>query len=243
MSAAPGLAARAARSLIRALLIVGLSTGAGAAYVRLRFPELRWIPDPHSITSDPTRKARISITAEELRALIDAAEQGTMQVAVIDARPREEFLKGHVAAPTILNVYGDECFDYDTRALELVRDYRIVLYCTSRQCDLADLVYDMLVNEYGFADVVIYPDGWHGWQAAGLAVDAGPEMLMGVPLEVLMGDAPGEAPPPGNAADAPDGTPIDPANLPPDPPENPSNLADAPPDQPETPPPADGGPP
>ncbi|MCH7872772.1 MAG: hypothetical protein IID33_13835 [Planctomycetes bacterium] len=171
-----------ARSAIRVTVIVVLSVSVGAGWVRWRFPKLHWLPDANSVLDNAETKASASITAEQVYVLVQAGMDGSQQVALIDARPHDKFLEGHIAAMTILNIHGDERYEYDMTYLELIRDCKVVVYCTSSTCHLAGLVYNMLVNENGFEDVSIYHDGWEGWLETEYETESGPEKYLGGPL-------------------------------------------------------------
>ena len=175
-------------SAVRVFAIVALSVSVGAGYVKTRFPNLRWLPDPHSIVDNPEGHAQAFITADETYALVQAGLDGSQSVALIDARPRDKFLEGHIAALTILNIHGDERYEYDLNNLDLIQGFKIVIYCTSSTCHLAGLVYDMLVNENGFEDVSIYHEGWEGWLETGYETETGPEKYMDAPLPGAEGE-------------------------------------------------------
>lgn len=186
-------AARAIVSLLRLATIVAVSAGAGAGWVTWKFPDLSWKPNVRSAVENKQVAAQAAISADEVYAAIQAAEAGDM-IALIDARPADKFLEGHIAAPTILNIHGDERRSYDPANIELLRDsgFRVILYCTSTTCHLAGLVYDMLTQEYGFTDVLIYHEGWEGWLETGFPTEAGPEKYLGgpAPWAAGMGDMP-----------------------------------------------------
>ena len=175
-------------SAVRVVAIVALSVSVGAGYVKTRFPNLRWLPDPDSIVDNPEGHEQAFITADETYALVQPGMDGSQSVALIDARPNDKFLEGHIAASTILNIHGDERYEYDLNNLDLIQGFKIVIYCTSSTCHLAGLVYDMLVNENGFEDVSIYHEGWEGWLETGYDTEAGPEKYMGAPLPGAEGD-------------------------------------------------------
>lgn len=169
-------------SAVRVVAILALSVSVGAGYITTRFPNLRWLPDPDSIVDNPQGHAQAFISADETYALVQAGMDGSQNVALIDARPNDKFLEGHIAALTILNIHGDERYEYDLNNLDLIQGFKIVIYCTSTTCHLAGLVYDMLVNENGFEDVSIYHEGWEGWLETGYETEAGPEKYMGAPM-------------------------------------------------------------
>ncbi len=171
---------RVLASLMRLVSILAISAGAGAGWVTWKFPKLSWKPNAQSALENKKVAEQAAISADEVYAAIQAAEAGDM-IALIDARPSDKFLAGHIAAPTILNIHGDDRRAYDPSNIEALRGFRIILYCTSTTCHLAGLVYDMLIQEYGFTDVSIYHEGWEGWLKTGYPTEAGPEKYLGGP--------------------------------------------------------------
>lgn len=176
----------------RSAAIVALSVGVGAAYIEMRFPKLRWTVDPESIAVNPDVQREAFISAEQTLELVRAGMDGSQQVALIDARSHENFAEGHIAALTILNVHGDERHEYDLTNLESIEYFTVVVYCTSNTCDLAGKVYDMLVKDLGFEDVLHYHDGWDGWLEAGYETETGPEKFLGMPLQGAEDEMDGE---------------------------------------------------
>ncbi|MGE3182003.1 MAG: rhodanese-like domain-containing protein [Phycisphaerae bacterium] len=77
---------------------------------------------------------------------------------VVDARPAAEFEKGHLDAPMVINVPSD---DYQNH-LDFLYNFQaspIVLYCTSKKCDMAeDLKYSL--EQLGFMDLHVFKPGW-----------------------------------------------------------------------------------
>ncbi|MEG3627631.1 ArsR/SmtB family transcription factor [Streptomyces poriticola] len=101
------------------------------------------------------------VTREELRARVAAGD-----TVVLDVRPVEEYLAGHI--PGALSIPVGELAD---RIGELPRDCDIVVYCRGEYCVLA---YDAvrLLTDRGRRAVRLY-DGMLGWRLADLPVDAG----------------------------------------------------------------------
>ncbi|MDX2200194.1 MAG: hypothetical protein SF069_14630 [Phycisphaerae bacterium] len=111
---------------------------------------------------------------------------------VIDARSAEEFQKGHLACPLIMNVPTEAAGDHMDRLMAF-SGQPIVIYCTSLDCDLAEQLYCRL-EPMGFVDMKLFPPGWQdGILKEDLPIATGPE-------SDGAGAAPSEATPPTDAA-------------------------------------------
>jgi rhodanese-related sulfurtransferase len=165
-------------SVVRLVVIVAVSAAVGAGYVRARFPDFCW-------RCGPPLRLDLNISADDLLSAVNDAAQGGAPLVLIDARSAEEFAKGHIAANSILNVDGDKVKGAEAAAyiekLQLVMGQQIVIYCTSRTCDLAEKTHAFMAS-LGFVDMKIYLDGWEGWEKAGYPTDQGPELVFGAPL-------------------------------------------------------------
>lgn len=177
-------------SLLRVMAILGCSVGAAGIYIETRHADLDWIPNPASdIRVDPTRLETVTISADELLARIEAELEGGDPVAIIDARSAESFAAGHIAATTIFNIPGDEA-EAHLEKLEMLRGSDVILYCNSSTCDLSEQLYNVM-QELGFEGMRIYTEGWDGWEQTGYAIDDGPELFFGAPLDADDGDGDG----------------------------------------------------
>ena len=119
---------------------------------------------PHEINNGATASAKTrAIDLEEFQRF--ATENRGI---VLDARSGLFFRAGHV--PGALNL-SREGFEKDYAALRPSLDARksqpIAVYCSGPDCQDSELVAKGLVK-LGFADVLVYPDGWEQWTAAGL---------------------------------------------------------------------------
>ncbi len=80
----------------------------------------------------------------------------------VDARPDEEFARGHVAGALLLN---------EDRWSELLPQFlagwspgkKIVVYCSAESCDLAREVAERLRKEAQIPDVFVLEGGWEAW--------------------------------------------------------------------------------
>lgn len=100
-----------------------------------------------------------------LSAQIDAG------AAVVDARPREEFLAAHI--PGAVSLPFAEFSKGRPEALDfLPTDATIVIYCSGGDCDASHKVGTML-QSFGFSQTVVFEPGFPAWEQAGLAVEKG----------------------------------------------------------------------
>lgn len=87
----------------------------------------------------------------------------TRSHAIVDARSELQFTFGHI--PGAINVPADTP---DLEALierNNLREQKIIAYCSSAQCDLAERLAEKLIA-LGCDDVVIYTGGWEEWELA-----------------------------------------------------------------------------
>ena len=89
----------------------------------------------------------------------------------IDARPQEDYLKGHIKGA--VNLYMEE---YDTWAPKVLpkvpKDVTVVTYCGGDECELSlFLARNMTVD--GYKNIKIFFGGWEEWTKAGLPTSTG----------------------------------------------------------------------
>ena len=89
----------------------------------------------------------------------------------MDARPLEEFAKGHIQGAISLPWHEAEQRVMDVTA-DMANDAVIITYCDGDTCNLSkDLA--LFLENLGFSKVRILVNGWTVWQNAGLPVEAG----------------------------------------------------------------------
>ena len=135
--------------------VVGL-LGAVAAVGERNDAEVRHIVEDYFHSPDTLD----AVTREQLLARI---KDGT--VTVLDVRPEDEFLLGHI--PGALNMPVERLSE---RLAELPKDREIVAYCRGPYCVFSYEAETMLRRQ-GFS-VHRLEDGFPQWKAAGLPVDA-----------------------------------------------------------------------
>jgi rhodanese-related sulfurtransferase/DNA-binding transcriptional ArsR family regulator len=139
---------------------------AGDDVARL-FALLRKVAERHQAAVPPARDAYLGadgargISRDELRARAKAGE-----VVVLDVRPLEEYLAGHI--PGARSIPVGELAD---RIAELPEESEIVVYCRGEYCVLAhDAV--RLLTDHGRRAIRL-DDGMLDWRLAELPVDSG----------------------------------------------------------------------
>ncbi|RVX39750.1 ArsR family transcriptional regulator [Nonomuraea polychroma] len=139
---------------------------AGDDVARL-FALLRKVAETHQATVPPARDAylgddgAVEVTREELRARVQAGD-----VVVLDVRPVEEYLAGHI--PGAASIPVTELAD---RIGELPADTEIVVYCRGEYCVLAhDAV--RLLTDHGRRAIRL-SDGMLEWRLSELPVETG----------------------------------------------------------------------
>lgn len=81
----------------------------------------------------------------------------------IDARPNEEFRKGHVPGAVQLNED-----DWDRLLPQVLADWspqrKLVVYCSRLTCNASHAVAERLRHEAGLKNVYVLGGGWEEWQ-------------------------------------------------------------------------------
>ena len=93
---------------------------------------------------------------------VDQARAWGENVIWVDARPEEEFGRGHVPGALSLN---------EDRWNELLPQFlaawspgkKVVVYCSAESCDLAREVAERLRKEAQLSDVFVLEGGWEAW--------------------------------------------------------------------------------
>lgn len=173
------------RFALRILVILAASVAAGAASRAFRFASVPWILPPDDARGNAELLKSLDISLEDVKKLIAQADAGST-VLLIDAREEKEFAEGHIACANIINVPADHAHEHLDRVTAF-DGWTIVLYCTSRTCDAAQRVYNLL-NSSGFTNLKIYEDGWEAWSQAKLPVAKGAGSVMGDPAAAAHGE-------------------------------------------------------
>jgi rhodanese-related sulfurtransferase len=107
---------------------------------------------------------RDSLQAITLKELKERLAEGS--VIVIDVRPYDEYLQGHIPAAKAIPLE-----ELERRLQELPRDQEIVAYCRGPYCVFADEAVTLL-QQHGFKALRL-SEGLPDWQDEGLPVEVG----------------------------------------------------------------------
>jgi rhodanese-related sulfurtransferase len=95
-------------------------------------------------------------------------------VPFLDARRTKVYEEGHVAGARSFSVWES---DVDQKVFafqeEVGKDLPVVLYCSGGECEDSHMLADKLFGA-GFANVLVYKDGWPDWVKRGGPVRTGP---------------------------------------------------------------------
>ncbi|MBI5593756.1 MAG: rhodanese-like domain-containing protein [Deltaproteobacteria bacterium] len=122
-----------------------------------------WSPEAR-LTSPSGRQMAISL--DEAKNLFQS--KGAV---FMDARPLEEFTKGHIQGAKSLPWQEAEQRVMDATA-DLSNDAVIITYCDGDTCDLSKEL-ALLLENLGFSNVRVLVNGWTVWQQAGFPVETG----------------------------------------------------------------------
>ncbi|HEX7578385.1 MAG TPA: rhodanese-like domain-containing protein, partial [Thermoanaerobaculia bacterium] len=95
-------------------------------------------------------------------------------VPFLDARRTKVYEEGHVAGARSFSVWES---DIDQKVFafqdEVGKGLPVVLYCSGGECEDSHMLADKLFGA-GFANVLVYKDGWPDWVKRGGPVRTGP---------------------------------------------------------------------
>ena len=148
-----------------ALLI--LSTVAALAVNALRMERLPLIGD-FSVTARMT-----TATGERMDIALEEAEKlfFTHAAVFIDARPFEDYAKGHIQGARSLP-WEDVDLDFIAVTQGLDLETSIVTYCDGETCELSHNL-ALFLRDAGFTNARVLINGWTIWQQAGLPMESG----------------------------------------------------------------------
>jgi rhodanese-related sulfurtransferase len=153
---------------IRQLAIIVLA----AAAIALISNHFRSSPLP--LVGDWSQEARMtSPSGRQMSISLDEAKNlhQSNSAVFMDARPFEEFAKGHVQGAINLPWHEAEQRVMDVIA-DMANDAVIITYCDGDACNLSKEL-AMFLENLGFSKVRILVNGWSVWQNAGLPIETG----------------------------------------------------------------------
>ena len=127
-------------------------------------------PRGFKMTAD-TRQDAFLAKGISLSGAREKLEQGSS--LFVDARSPEEFNESHVSGAVNIPAYqGDSLLD-DVKNRVTVDDTsrEIVVYCSSRDCDSADLVADAIYRAGCRNTLYVMKEGFDGWTEEGYPLD------------------------------------------------------------------------
>ena len=98
-------------------------------------------------------------------ALVSVAQAKGLGDAVlwIDARPEEEFARGHVPGAMLLNEDGWNAL-LPALLTAWSPERKLVVYCSRQSCNASHAVAERLRNEAELKNVFVLDGGWEEWQ-------------------------------------------------------------------------------
>lgn len=88
---------------------------------------------------------------------------------IFDARDTAAYRKGHVKGAR--NIFGQEAGDHFEEIVTIPRDTLIIIYCNNPDCHLGRMLAEFM-GAIGFTNLLLYDDGWDGWEKAKMPIDS-----------------------------------------------------------------------
>jgi rhodanese-related sulfurtransferase len=88
---------------------------------------------------------------------------------IFDARDTAAYRKGHVKGAR--NIVGQEAGNHFSEMVTIPRDTLIIIYCNNPECHLGRMLAEFM-GAVGFTNLLLYDDGWDGWEKAKMPVDS-----------------------------------------------------------------------
>ena len=81
----------------------------------------------------------------------------------VDARPEDDFVRGHIPGAMLLN---EDEWDAQLRTFLTAwsPERKMVVYCSRQSCNASHEVAERLRNEVGLKNVYVLEGGWEEWQ-------------------------------------------------------------------------------
>jgi rhodanese-related sulfurtransferase len=129
---------------------------------------------PLPLVGNWSQEARLtSASGRQLAISLDEANSLHRSKAAVfmDARPFEEFAKGHIQGSKSLPWHEAEQRVMDVIA-DMANDAVIITYCDGDSCNLSKEL-ALFLDNLGFSNVRILVNGWTVWRDAGLPIETG----------------------------------------------------------------------
>ena len=151
---------------IRQLLVIVL------AAVAIALISNHFRPSPLQLVGNWSQEAQlVSPSGRQLAISLGAAKvlHQSRGAVFMDARPLEEFTKGHIQGAISLPWHEAEQRVMDATA-DMANDVLVITYCDGDSCNLSkDLA--LFLENLGFSKVLVLVNGWTLWQDAGLPIE------------------------------------------------------------------------
>jgi len=131
-------------------------------------------PAPLPLIGDWSPEARLmSPSGRQIAIPLDEAKNlhESRGAVFLDARPLEEFTKGHIQGAISLPWHEAEQRVMDVTA-DMANNAVIITYCDGDTCDLSKEL-ALLLENMGFSKVRVLVNGWTVWQQAEFPVETG----------------------------------------------------------------------
>lgn len=151
---------------IRQLLVIVL------AAVAIALISNHFRPSPLKLVGNWSQEARL-VSPSGRRLAISLGEAKVLHQSrgaiFLDARPLEEFTKGHIQGAISLPWHEAEQRVMDATT-DMANDALIITYCDGDSCNLSkDLA--LFLENLGFSKVLVLVNGWTLWQDSGLPIE------------------------------------------------------------------------
>ena len=157
------------RYSFQVLFIIVLSTVLGLTFNYFRPNGLSVFSETASITLSTVNDSSRSFDSLSLDKALKEYNLG--ESLFIDARSHDYYILGHIKGAR--SIPANRFDDFFENALENIAvDKKIIVYCDSFNCDLAEEVANKLFFK-GFYNIKIFEDGWEKWFEAFLPVNEG----------------------------------------------------------------------
>lgn len=151
--------------LIRAFLIISLSSAAGLVFNLVSPGKIPYIYRQHHLVTLSAGQARIIKVAEAY----DLFEK--KEAVFIDARSADHYRRGHIKGALSLPAYEADSY-LDSVVSKVSPEKTVVAYCSGEECDESHKVADILM-QIGYRNIIIFSSGFQAWQRAGFPVETG----------------------------------------------------------------------
>ena len=141
---------------MKALIIQVFTLGSLAALAA--FATYQWHPRAPALYAiqEPLKSDEISVA--------EVQKRWSGQVIWLDARPRDQFVTGHIPGALILNEQ-----EFDQQLLEILDTLQtaakpVVIYCGGQKCEASRHVREKLMSVVALDECYVLKGGWPAWQ-------------------------------------------------------------------------------